>query len=142
MQKLPLVFTGLIVMSGVTGYHLMQQAPEAPTPPSPQTAMVEVILPAALSADAQLGQTIFQAKCAACHGLNAAGNINAAPPLIHKIYEPSHHADESFQRAVSQGVQAHHWRFGHMPPVKGLTRAEVASIIAYIREVQRANAIF
>jgi hypothetical protein len=40
------------------------------------------------------------------------------------------------------GVQAHHWRFGNMPPVEGITRAEVATIITYIRELQRANGIF
>ena len=28
-----------------------------------------------------------------------------------------------------------------MPPVKGLTRGDVAMIVAYIREVQRANGI-
>ena len=37
---------------------------------------------------------------------------------------------------------SHHWRFGHMPPVAGLSRKDVAKIIAYVRELQSANGIF
>jgi hypothetical protein len=60
---------------------------------------------------------------------------------VHKIYEPSHHGNESFQRAVAMGVRAHHWPFGNMPKVAGVTRAEVSTIITYVRELQRANGI-
>ena len=67
--------------------------------------------------------------------------MGVAPPLIHKIYEPSHHADEAFQRAAANGVLAHHWSFGDMPAQPQVTRADMASIIAYVREVQRANGI-
>ena len=81
------------------------------------------------------------AKCAACHGVNAAGKDGVAPPLVHKIYEPSHHGDESFQRAAALGVRAHHWPFGNMPAVEGVTRGDVKMITAYIRELQRANGI-
>lgn len=142
MRKTPLIISGIAAIGLFIGYQAIQPAPEAPANLSGEVAMVEVILPATLTAEAQLGKTAFEAKCAACHGLNAAGNVNAAPPLIHKIYEPSHHGDESFQYAAAMGVQAHHWRFGNMPPVEGITRAEVATIIAYIRELQRANGIF
>jgi mono/diheme cytochrome c family protein len=100
-----------------------------------------VVLPDNLSQSAQIGKLGFDAKCATCHGVNAAGKDGLAPPLIHKIYEPSHHADESFQRAVALGVQAHHWRFGNMPVIEGLTRGDVTMIIAFIRELQRANGI-
>ena len=58
-----------------------------------------------LSQNAQIGQLGFEAKCAACHGLNAAGQDGVAPPLVHIIYEPSHHGDEAFQRAASLGVR-------------------------------------
>lgn len=104
-------------------------------------AMVEVALPEALSANAELGRVLFEAKCAACHGDNATGLMGKAPPLIHKIYEPNHHGDEAFHRAVALGVRQHHWRFGNMPAVEGLTRGDVAMIIAYIRELQRENGI-
>ena len=83
----------------------------------------------------------FEAKCSACHGVNAAGRDGSGPPLIHKIYEPSHHGDGAFLVAATNGVRQHHWSFGNMPPVEGITQAEVKSIVTYVREVQRANGI-
>ena len=44
-------------------------------------------------------------------------------------------------RAASLGVRAHHWYFGDMPAVEGLTRGDMTMIVAYIRELQRANDI-
>jgi len=104
-------------------------------------ALVEISLPEKLSANAMLGKAAFEAKCASCHGENAVGQDGVAPPLVHRIYEPSHHGDESFQRAAALGVRSHHWRFGDMPPTKGLTRADVSMIVAYVRELQQANGI-
>lgn len=104
------------------------------------TDMVAIKMPD-IEGNAAIGQNIFESICAACHGPGGVGNTEAGPPLIHKIYEPSHHADESFQRAVALGVRAHHWRFGNMPPVEGLTRGDVAMVTEYIREIQRANGI-
>ncbi len=103
-------------------------------------AIVAIRMPP-IEGNAAIGQRIFDVSCTSCHGVNAVGVEGAGPPLIHKIYEPSHHADEAFQRAVSQGVRSHHWQFGDMPPVEGLTRGDVAMVIAYIREIQRANGI-
>ena len=94
-----------------------------------------------LSARAQLGRKTYDANCTSCHGRNAAGQDGTAPPLVHVIYEPGHHGDESFQRAVARGVRAHHWRFGDMPPVEGLSRRDVVAIVAYVRELQQANGI-
>ncbi len=107
----------------------------------PDPAIVEIVVPETLSANGQIGKTVFEAACAQCHGLNAVGQADVAPPLVHIIYEPSHHGDEAFQRAVANGVRGHHWPFGDMPPVEGLTRGDVQMIIAYIRELQRANGI-
>ena len=104
-------------------------------------SIVEVKLPLELSPDAQIGKRAFDAKCAACHGDNAAGQKGAAPPLVHKIYEPSHHADMTFVMAVQNGVRAHHWPFGNMPPVEGLTQGAVKYITRYVRELQRENGI-
>ncbi|MEP2532341.1 cytochrome c [Shimia sp.] len=114
--------------------------------PEPQivgdnAALVAVTIPDHLGEKEQFGSNAFATKCAACHGANASGLDGAGPPLIHKIYEPSHHDDASFYRAVDIGVRAHHWPFGDMAPVSGLTRSDVAAIIAYIRAVQRANGI-
>ncbi|NNG15778.1 MAG: cytochrome c, partial [Gemmatimonadales bacterium] len=78
------------------------------------------------------GEEVFDAHCATCHGSHAVGT-DRGPPLVHQIYEPSHHADEAFQRAVTFGVQAHHWNFGSMQPVEGVTREDVTEIIGYVR---------
>jgi cytochrome c len=93
-----------------------------------------------LSTDARTGETYFNIKCAACHGVNGTGS-ESGPPLIHRFYVPNHHGNESFQRAAKIGVQSHHWNFGNMPPVAGITRAEVTKIVIYIREIQKANGL-
>ena len=99
---------------------------------------VNVEVPA-LSAKAQLGSRTFDANCVPCHGPNASGT-DKGPPLVHRIYEPSHHGDASIRRAVRLGVQPHHWRFGSMPKI-ALSDRELDGVIAYIRELQRANGI-
>jgi len=47
----------------------------------------------------------------------------------------------AFHLAVQNGVRAHHWKFGNMPAQDGLTRSDVNTIVAYVREVQQANGI-
>lgn len=89
---------------------------------------------------AEQGRIAFEATCAECHGVNGVGTENG-PPLVHKIYEPNHHADLAFLRAVQFGVRAHHWPFGNMPPQPHVSTQQVADIVAYVRELQRANGI-
>ena len=103
--------------------------------------IVQVQLPDELSQQAALGKNIFEAKCSECHGENAAGQNGVAPPLVHKIYEPSHHSDMAFVLAAQNGVRAHHWNFGNMPKIEGLTQGDVKMVAAYVRELQRANGI-
>ena len=86
------------------------------------------------------GEAKFRANCSGCHGEQAAGTDHG-PPLVHKIYEPNHHGDPAFQRAAANGVQAHHWQFGNMPPIPTVTAADVDEIIAYVRWLQRQAGI-
>jgi len=79
--------------------------------------------------------------CAVCHGVDLNGT-ETGPPMLHKIYEPSHHSDAAFQIAAAQGVRSHHWQFGDMAPVEGLTPNDVAHITAYIRMHQRRVGIY
>ena len=116
-------------------------APQDAAALSPGAPLVTITLPAGFSDSAIVGRRVFDAKCAACHGENAVGRNGVAPPLIHPIYKPGHHADEAFQRAAAMGAQAHHWPFGNMPPVQGVSRADIANVVAYIREIQGANGI-
>lgn len=93
-----------------------------------------------LSARAKTGQKRFEENCIVCHGVNAGGT-DQGPPLVHRIYEPNHHGDRAFYLAAQQGVRAHHWRFGDMPPITAVSQRDVKAIIAYVRELQRANGI-
>ncbi|HYD63285.1 MAG TPA: cytochrome c [Noviherbaspirillum sp.] len=86
------------------------------------------------------GKSLFTANCASCHGADLKGSAKG-PPMLHKVYEPSHHSDAAFQLAVKQGVRAHHWQFGDMPPVPGLSPDDVAHITAFIRLEQRKTGI-
>lgn len=141
MKTTLLVALAGAAIAGAAFYLTQPQTPPEARAPVEGDAMTEVTLPANLSEDAIVGQRAFDAVCADCHGENAAGKMGFGPPLVHKIYEPSHHADMSFVLAVQNGVRAHHWQFGDMPAQSGLTQADVRGIIAYVRELQRANGI-
>ena len=95
----------------------------------------------ALSAEATAGRALFERNCMTCHGQHATGS-DQGPPLVHIIYEPNHHGDASFRLAVSNGVRAHHWRFGDMPPVDGVPDEDAVKITRYVRELQQANGIY
>ncbi len=142
MSKLNLIGGGAILLVVVTAVWWAKsssndrdQAIEASELPSSQSIVVPELSPAALS-----GETAFNASCATCHGTNAAGT-DQGPPLIHPFYPTKRHADFAFVMAVKSGVRSHHWRFGSMPPVEGVSDAEIQSIITYIREIQAANGI-
>ena len=149
-STLRFIFALVITVMGVVVWNLWRDGggsaisvADLPDLPADLAAapMVEVVIPASFTETEAAGERSFIALCAACHGKNAAGRDGMAPPLVHPIYRPAHHADEAFQIAVRHGVRAHHWRFGDMPRIEGVDRAEVESIIAYIRALQRANQI-
>ena len=94
-----------------------------------------------LPAELEEGEAKFNNFCSRCHGPQGQGTNNG-PPLVHKIYEPNHHADMAFQRAAAQGVRAHHWKFGNMPKIEGVVPEDVSQIIGYIRWLQRQAGIF
>ena len=87
------------------------------------------------------GEDNFNMHCAKCHGPGGMGT-DQGPPLIHKIYEPSHHGDMSFHMAVMRGVQGHHWDFGNMPRMAEVEKVQVNYIIYYIRTLQKEAGIY
>ena len=101
---------------------------------------ISVVVPT-LSVDELAGESAFERHCMACHGKDAAGTSKSGPPLVHKIYEPSHHGDGAYFRAVHQGVTVHHWHYGHMPILPTESEPEIAAIVRYVRALQRANGI-
>lgn len=129
-----LLVVGIILGGvGLLGSNMLGTSPEQ------REGAPELRLPD-LSPVAAAGKQAFDANCAECHGANGTGT-DKGPPLIHRIYNPGHHADESFFRAVQNGVRRHHWNFGDMPAQPQVTKRQVADIVAYVREVQVANGI-
>jgi len=107
---------------------------ERGSPPRPQAA------PGPTPAELSSGERLFDANCARCHGPRGSGT-DQGPPLVHRIYQPNHHGDAAFQRAVALGVVPHHWNFGPMPKVGGVSEAEVGEIVGYVRWLQRKAGI-
>ncbi|MEX1281129.1 MAG: cytochrome c [Acidimicrobiia bacterium] len=85
-----------------------------------------------------LGEELYQANCASCHGVDLRGT-DQGPSQLSVVYEPGHHGDAAYYLAVRNGVVQHHWPFGDMPPVEGLADPEIEAIVAFIRETQRVN---
>ncbi len=82
------------------------------------------------------GAELYEAECAACHGSDLRGTDKGSSHLS-ILYEPGHHGDGAFQIAILIGVTPHHWDFGPMPPIEGLTEEDVDAIVAFVRQSQR-----
>jgi mono/diheme cytochrome c family protein len=82
------------------------------------------------------GEPLYQANCASCHGIDLKGT-DKGPSHLSVVYEPNHHGDIAFVLAAQNGVRAHHWPFGDMAPVPGLSDQDLDAIVAYVRENQR-----
>ncbi|MGB5053255.1 MAG: hypothetical protein WBO24_02550, partial [Nitrospirales bacterium] len=65
---------------------------------SPLATIAQVSTGKDLPTEFKDGETKFNTFCSPCHGVQAVGTAQG-PPLVHKIYEPNHHADFAFQRA-------------------------------------------
>ena len=88
-----------------------------------------------------LGYSGFNQYCAVCHGETLASS-KQGPPLMHGYYHPSHHSDVAFFRAITRGVQQHHWEFGDMPAVIGIQENEAIAIVRFIRWAQQAMGLY
>ncbi len=86
------------------------------------------------------GEARYQEVCARCHG-SGLGGAPEGPPLLDQTYAPSHHADLTFYHAVKNGVRQHHWRYGDMPMLSGITAEQVGDIVAFVRREQQQAGI-
>lgn len=82
-----------------------------------------------------LGAEVYATSCASCHGADLKGT-EKGPSHLSIVYEPNHHSDESFRSAIANGAQQHHWDFGDMAAVEGLSDDDVEAVIAFIRSEQ------
>lgn len=84
------------------------------------------------------GAALYEANCASCHGADLRGT-DKGPSHLSIVYEPNHHPDDAFRSAIRNGAAQHHWDFGDMPPIEGLTDDEVEAIITFVRAEQEAE---
>jgi len=86
-----------------------------------------ILLPSLSWADD--GGAIFKAKCAMCHGADAAGKPAAkAPSLISP--EAKAKSDGDLSKAITETAK-------HPAAVKGLAAGDVKAIVTYIRSLQK-----
>jgi len=110
----------------------------AELPRDPMTGKTEFDIPIQDPSLVAEGEVLFGANCAQCHGSDLRGTA-VGPSFLSVIYNPDHHGDGAFTVAALTGVRAHHWNFGNMPVVVGLTQEDLVPIIAFIRENQRTQ---
>jgi mono/diheme cytochrome c family protein len=90
------------------------------------------------AASTEEGKALYLTRCASCHGDDLRGT-DQGPSHLSRVYEPNHHGDDAFRSAIANGSPQHHWNFGDMAPVPGLSPAEVDAIIAFVRETQETE---
>ena len=81
------------------------------------------------------GADVYAESCASCHGADLRGT-DKGPSHLSIVYEPNHHTDDSFRSAIANGAPQHHWNFGDMPAVEGVTGGDVEAVIAFVRAEQ------
>ena len=81
------------------------------------------------------GADVYAASCASCHGSDLRGT-DKGPSHLSIVYEPGHHGDDSFRSAIANGAPQHHWTFGDMAPIEGLSNEQVEAVIAFVRAEQ------
>ena len=83
-----------------------------------------------------LGAEVYANSCASCHGTDLRGT-DKGPSQLSIVYEPNHHPDDAYRSAIANGTPQHHWPFGDMPPIEGLSDEEVEAVIGFIRAEQQ-----
>ncbi|MCL1600011.1 MAG: c-type cytochrome [Actinomycetia bacterium] len=106
------------------------------SPRDPMTGQNEFDIPVQDPVLVAEGGDLYRANCAACHGSNLTGTA-VGPSQLSVVYQPGHHPNEAYISAIRNGVPAHHWDFGDMAPVVGLSQGDMDRIVTFVRETQR-----
>jgi len=95
---------------------------------------VAVILAPAFGQAADEGATLYQARCAACHGVDGAGKPAARiPSLISDDVRKATDAD--LTDGIASGGTSR--KAAHAFQAKGVSPDQIRMIVAYIRELQK-----
>ena len=137
MKNIPMITVASVIVLVIIGTVFANRDDAA----TPAVGVLPADILENLSREALAGKPAYERSCASCHGVTGEGTA-MGPPLLHQYYNPGHHADAAFFRAVRNGVPAHHWRFGDMPKRPEVTVEELPRIVKYVRELQEAAGIF
>ncbi len=78
---------------------------------------------------AQDGAALYKAKCAMCHGSDAAGKPAAKIPSLVSD-EAKKKSDADLTKAVAETAK-------HPAPVKGLSADDAKAVVTYLRSLQK-----
>ena len=109
--------------------HFMLLVLLALLPATPVVSRAQQTSPAPLTDIQKDGRRIFQQRCSVCHTLPTVVSKRYGPALYKELVEDN---EDNIRDAILEG------REGSMPGFKyGLTRAEVDSIVEYLKTVNR-----
>ncbi len=99
----------------------------AQQPPSDGTAL-KAAQPTILNATLMQGETLFQATCAACHGVEGQGHVQHNAPALNGSEHSWHHPDEQIIGLIKNG--------GIVMPAVGESWSdeELAAVITYFKQ--------
>ena len=105
----------------------------------PRAAVILVLslaIPLLLSAggDAEAGKTVFKKKCATCHGADGAGNPKMAEMLKVDLAVNTDSVTAMSEAEIAKLLAEGR---GKKKPVKGLSDADVANVIAHLRTLKK-----
>ena len=127
------LFAALSVACGADASESGDSSAAEPIP----TQAADVTSPASTAAELAIpdGAEVYQQFCAECHGVDLRGT-DKGPSQLSIVYEPNHHGDYAYRVAIREGTREHHWWFGDMPPVEGISDLEIEKVISFIRAEQ------
>ena len=97
-------------------------------------AALAVILAPTFARAADDGATLYQAKCAACHGVDGAGKPAAKiPSLVSEDVKKA--TDDDLSDGIANGGAGK--KPAHAFQAKGLSPNQIRMIVSYIRELQK-----